>query len=302
MGKNHKSVSIIMLTKNAGPIFEDVLRSISSQSFKDFEILVIDSNSNDNTVKTAKGFSEKIINIKREDFNHGKTRNYGVKMAKGDIVVFLTQDAIPQGDNWLINLVKEMDNKNIAGVFGKQIARENAIPMEKFYYRKMYGNKRIIWNSNNINHDEIIFSNVSSAIKKDILLENPFSENILMSEDMEWAYRMIDEGYDILYQPLSVVNHSHNSSAVNIFKRYFDFGVSHSQILNNKKRTQFLGKGLSVFLEEIKYIISKKEFRWIPKAIIYYLMKFMGLIMGRNQKFLPGTLKARFSNYRMYWK
>jgi rhamnosyltransferase len=220
-------------------------------------------------------------------------------------------DIYTRSEPWLmLHPLHMLKSNGIEACYDAQLAKNgvqdfiNNLPEngEKFYYKKMYGDKSVVWNSSNISYDEIIFSNVSSAIRKDILLENPFSENIMMSEDMEWAYRIIDKGYKILYQPLSIVNHSHNSSMVNVFKRYFDFGVSHSQIFNNKKKTQFLGKGLSVFLEEIKYLLSKREFKWVPRAIIYYLSKFVGLVMGRYQRFLPRGLKARFSNYRMYWK
>jgi rhamnosyltransferase len=262
---------------------------------------VIDSSSEDNTVNTAKKYSAKVITINPKDFGHGKTRNLGARIAKGGNLVFLTHDAVPRNRKWLSEIVKDLNKKNIAGIFGRQIARNNAVPMEKFFYLKMYGDKRILWNKNNIQYDEIVFSNANSAVKKSFLLKHPFPEDILMSEDREWALSMIDKGYDILYQPSAMVIHSHDTGILNLFKRYFDFGVSHSEIGNTKNKSNFVRKGASVFLAELKYLVSEKKIVWIPRAFLYNFIKFSGLIAGKNQKYIPKPIKLKLSGYRGYW-
>ncbi len=295
-------VSIIILTRNAGTLFKNVLTNVFKQDYKEYEVIVIDSSSEDNTINIAKQFPVKIIVIDPKDFGHGKTRNFGAKIAKGKFLVFLTQDAVPRDNSWLTELIKDLNDKKIAGVYGRQIARDDAIPMEKFFYFKMYHDKKIIWNKNNIKYDEIIFSNTNSAVRKKFLLEDPFTEKILMSEDMEWALTMIDKGFNILYQPLAIVNHSHDTSTINLFKRYFDFGVSHSEIGNARNKSKFVGKGFSIFMDTLKYLIIKDQITWIPKAFLYYFAKFSGLILGRNYKHIPKVLKIRLSGYREYWK
>ena len=83
---------------------------------------------------------------------------------------------------------------------------------------------------------------------------------------MGMALTMIDKGFNILYQPLAIVNHSHDTSTINLFKRYFDFGVSHSGMGNAKNKSKFVGKGFSIFMDELKYLIVKGQITWIPKA------------------------------------
>jgi len=296
------NVSIIILTKNTGTLFKNVLTNVFKQDYEGYEVILIDSSSDNNTINIAKQFPVKIIVMDPKDFGHGKTRNFGAKIAKGKFLVFLTQDAVPRNNSWLTELIKNLHDKKIAGVYGRQIARDDAVPMEKFFYFKMYHDKKIVWNKNNIKYDEIIFSNANSAVRKKLLLENPFPENILMSEDMEWALTMIDKGFNILYQPLAIVNHSHDTSTINLFKRYFDFGVSHSEIGNAKNKSKFAGKGFSIFMEELKYLIVKGQITWIPKAFLYYFAKFTGLMLGRNQKYIPKVIKIKLSGYSRYWK
>jgi len=295
-------VSIIIITRNAGAIFKNVLTNVFEQDYEEYEVIVIDSSSDDNTVNIAKQFPVKIIVIDQKDFGHGKTRNFGAKIAKGNFLIFLTQDAVPRNNSWLTGLIKDLNDKKIAGVYGRQIARDDAVPMEKFFYFKMYHDEKIVWNKNNVKYNEIIFSNANSAVRKKFLLENPFPEEILMSEDMEWALIMIDKGFNILYRPLAIVNHSHDTSTKNLFKRYFDFGVSHSEIGNTKNKLKYAGAGFSIFMGTLKYLIVKGQMTWIPKAFLYYFVKFSGLILGRNHKYIPKILKIRLSAYKWYWK
>lgn len=301
--KNNINISIIILTRNAGNLFKKVMANVYSQDYKEnFEVLVIDSSSEDNTVNIARKYPAKIITINPKDFGHGKTRNLGAKKARGKYLVFLTHDAVPRNKHWLGEIVKDLDKKNIAGIFGRQIARANAVPMEKFFYFKMYRGKSFLWNKRNIQYDETIFSNANSAVRKSFLLKHPFPEDILMSEDREWALKMIDKGYDILYQSSALVTHSHDTRTINLFKRYFDFGVSHSEIGNTTNKSSFVGKGASVFLDELKYLISEGKAIWIPRAVLYNFTKFFGLMAGKNQKYIPKYIKLKLSGYGGYWK
>jgi len=72
--------SIIILTKNAGERFEELMKKIENQTYQDFEVLVIDSGSEDRTLEIAKKYGCRIYNIKPEEFHHSRTRNLGDEM------------------------------------------------------------------------------------------------------------------------------------------------------------------------------------------------------------------------------
>ena len=112
-------VSIIIPTKNGGELFKKALRMIFAQKYPpgEFEVIVIDSGSKDQTVDLANIYDARIINIKPEDFGHGKTRNLGAKLAKGKYLVFTTQDAVPVTENWLFNLVRNLEAPQVAELF-----------------------------------------------------------------------------------------------------------------------------------------------------------------------------------------
>jgi rhamnosyltransferase len=297
--------SIIIPTYNAGELFTQVLEGIFLQSEQPAEVIVIDSSSSDGTDERAKAFPVKFQTISKSEFGHGKTRNYGARIAEGDYVVFLTQDAVPRDESWLKNIIRSLDGgtAGVAGSFSRQIARDHAVPMEKFFYSKFYPGESKLIAKSDVRLQRILFSNASSAMRRSFILDHPFDEDILMSEDLAWAYRVLDEGYRISYEADSLVTHSHDASFVLLFKRYFDFGVSHVEIrMKGEQDSVYFGKGLVTVLEELKYLATNGHTSWLPRSVSYNAAKFLGLLVGRNHRLLPRSVKRRLtSSYKEHW-
>lgn len=294
-------ISIIILTKNAGEKLKTVLDGIFSQTIKFMEVLIIDSTSDDNTIKIAEKYPVRIIKINAEEFGHGKTRNFGANLARGSHVVFLTQDAIPENENWLKELTNPFKDPDVVGVYGRQIPRQNENVIDKFFYLSLYSNKNIVWRYSKSLGIDTVFSDVNSAIKKNILLENPFDNEIIVSEDHEWAHRVLKKGYAITYNPKATVVHSHSYDLKSLFKRHFDVGVSYKKIKTNSSIFHLIKKGVSVHFYELRYIVKNGYFYLVPYCILKDFIKFIAIIAGKNEKLLPKKLKIKFSNYKNYW-
>ena len=119
--KNEKNskVSVIIRTYNEEKDIEECLTKIYNQSHKHFEVIIVDSESEDKTLETVKKFPVRIIKIKKEDFTFGKSLNLGCSKAKGEYLVSLSAHAIPLTNFWLANLIRPLKNKKIAGVYGR---------------------------------------------------------------------------------------------------------------------------------------------------------------------------------------
>src|SRR5580704_9435179 len=103
---NRVTISIVLLTYNGMPLIQDCLRMISRQAVDaEIEIVHIDSGSTDGTLDVARAFPLQTVHIRKDDFHHSRTRNFAATIARGEIVVFLSQDAIPDSPSWLFNLV-----------------------------------------------------------------------------------------------------------------------------------------------------------------------------------------------------
>jgi len=298
--------SIFIPTKNAGEEFYHTLNQISKQNEKDFEVIVVDSGSEDHTISIAKSLQEKfpikIYKILPKEFGHGKTRNLSLKYAKGEFIVFLTQDAIPFNENWLSNLLINFKDKKVAGVFSRQIPKKNSRETEKFLTSYYFPDKKIIRPNKMYKHFpyNVLFSDVSSCIKKSILAKHPFNISLIASEDLEWSMRIIGEGYKTIYEPKSIVIHSHNYNFKQTFQRHFESAVSLEQIekINPKKKFIYSDEDI---IAEFEYILNKKPVL-IPYLIISNKIKNIGSKFGTNHKILPLFLKKRFSIHKNYWK
>jgi len=294
--------SIILLTLNPGEKFKKVLKAIFNQTYKDYEVILIDSSSTDNTLKYAKKYPIRIYRIQREDFGHGKTRNLGAKLAKGQYVVYLTQDAIPADNKWLVNLLVNLKTTDVAGVFGRQVPHSTATPLDLFNYNEDYPNIKKIISIQNYKQSNVIYSDVNSAIKKSIILKYPYPENVIQSEDLSMAIDIIKHNYKLIYEPTATVIHSHKFNLKSTFKVNFDQGVSFSQIFEHRNSTYLMGNSKNRLINKIKHLIKNHMYHWIVVSFVADTTKLISVSLGKNYQQLPMFLRKYFSNYPNYWK
>ena len=108
-------VSIIIRTKNEEDWINSCLEAVYKQSYKNFEVIIVDNYSIDSTIKKAKKYPVKIVKIKK--FFPGKAINLGINNSKGQILVCLSGHCVPTNEKWLWNLIKDLRYKDVAGIY-----------------------------------------------------------------------------------------------------------------------------------------------------------------------------------------
>tara|TARA_A100001011_G_scaffold400206_1_gene513187 strand:+ start:1629 stop:2972 length:1344 start_codon:yes stop_codon:yes gene_type:complete len=200
--KNNK-VSIIIRTKNEEKWISHCLKMIQSQTYQNYEIIIIDNNSNDSTIAIAKRFKIKKI-LKIKEFLPGKAINLGIKKSIGDFIVCLSAHCIPKNNSWLAKLLRNFkDDEKVAGVYGRQIPINYSSPTDKRDLLITFGlDKRIQIKDN-------FFHNANSMFEKSVWKKFPFDENVKNVEDRLWGSKIIKNGFKIIYEPDSIVFHHH---------------------------------------------------------------------------------------------
>jgi glycosyltransferase involved in cell wall biosynthesis len=296
-------VSIVLLTRNSAKTIKGVLDGIVKQEYHDYEILLIDSSSEDDTLKIAHEYPCRVVIIKPEDFGHGKTRNYAASLAKGEFIVFLTHDSTPRKSDWLTEMLKPFQDKNIVGVYGRQIPRKNEKVLDMHFQMSLYGSKKIIWGSNNWRQGDNVFSDANSAVRKKVILTHPYSNDIIVSEDYEWATRVLRLGFSIVYIPSASVIHSHSYNIYTLFKRNFDVGVSYRDVYTSKNNYAFTVKGLQIAKQEIAYLRQSGHTILIPLAVFRNLIRFIAIQLGKYEYLFTKEFKSNhLSAQKWYWK
>ena len=88
-------ISVIIPTRNGAETLPALLGKLTAQTVAIDELLIVDSQSSDDTIQIAKQYNAQIVTIPQSEFDHGATRNMMAKRASGDLLVFFTQDAVP---------------------------------------------------------------------------------------------------------------------------------------------------------------------------------------------------------------
>ena len=200
--KNPK-VSIIIRTKNEERWISSCLEAIYSQEFTDFEVVIVDNETEDRTLKKANKFPvSEVVYVK--DYLPGKALNAGIKASRGDYIVCLSGHCIPVNELWLGNLVAALEEDGAyAGVYGRQEPMSFSTPADKRDLVVVFGLDR------KIQTRDSFFHNANSIIKRELWEEVPFDDSITNIEDRIWAQEMLDRGYKLLYEPEASVYHYH---------------------------------------------------------------------------------------------
>lgn len=306
MKQNKPDISILIVTRNAQNYIGDSLSTISNQETEyAYEVIIIDSSSSDKTQEIVMSFPfVKLVVIKKEEFGHGKTRNMGVSLAKGEYLVFVNGDATPLDKFWLVSLIENFKDRKIAGVYSRQISRKRSYVCYTLEQEKIMGPIKLIKELNNLHADRktmlelMRFSTVSCAIRKDIWENFKFNEKLPVAEDQEWAERVLNAGYKIAYEPKSIVYHSHNYTLKEKFLFYYNCTISFNKILNRKQyQNDALTKSIQLpgvlYLEFFSIINYCKKNKYsismtIKEIIIAFLLRISGILAN-----LSATIKSR---------
>jgi rhamnosyltransferase len=229
------NVSIIVPTRNGGVQFEELLDRVSLQKAAYTpELVIVDSGSSDGTVECARRHGAKIIAIDPATFNHGETRNLGIRESRGDICVLLVQDALPISELWLEAMVKRFEEDPlICGVTTRQIPRPDTdlvTRWEVVTHNQYLGDEPQVRSISDWNAFERLsmqerfflcnFDNVCSAVRRSTWEMHLFRA-VPFAEDLDWGVRVLEHGHKIAYEPGGGVIHSHLRSALYHLRRQY---------------------------------------------------------------------------------
>jgi rhamnosyltransferase len=294
--KNNKFITVFIPTFNGQDRLGEVIEAIIRQEIPsgyELELLITDSGSTDRTLEIINEHSEyvSLSQIPNSEFSHGGTRSKAAHISKGEFILFLTQDATPSNNRWLINMVEPFFISDKVGcVFGRQIPRPNAPPTIKREVSGVFASlgspdSLVLHRSKSLvdykkTGMNSFFSDVNSAVRRDLLTgEVPF-RNVPYAEDQALAEDMQKHGYLKAYVPEGAVWHSNDYTARQYFHRKFDEYIGlHESVnfpLKTSKRSLLLG-WIRPTLADWRFILQDRDYTrrskivWSAEAPLYNL-------------------------------
>ncbi len=301
------SVAVIIPTLNGAKWLERVFSMLRVQTLCPAEILVLDSGSTDETCDIVKKYQIDLRKISSSEFDHGGTRTLGARLTTSEILVYMTQDAVPVTEDALERLVAPLaENIMIAATYGRQLAVEDATVFSKHLRLFNYPDTseiRCLKDRERLGFKTIFISNSFAAYQRDILAAHDyFPGRLLFGEDTLTVAMFLESGYCVEYVSEAKVHHSHNYTMWQEFKRYFDIGVFHVE--QQDRLMKFGGpggRGKEYVLSELRMLTRHKKIWLVPESFLRNSCKFIGYALGKHYNLFPRTIAASMSMNRRWW-
>lgn len=225
-------ISIVLPTYNGAQDLERLLPALTAQEVEGgFEIVAIDSSSTDGTRELLERAGASVEVIAKTAFRHGATRNQAAARARGEFLVFLSQDVMPRDPCMLAELVRPFVDARTAGVYARVLpfAEDDPLtartvlelpeagdqPFERDLDRvagiqQLSGAERATF---------VRFNNVASSVRRAVFERIPFPD-LPFGEDFAWAARVLTAGHRIRFAPDAVVYHAHAYGPAKAYERY----------------------------------------------------------------------------------
>ncbi len=300
-------ISILIPTRNEARNIGACLDAVYSQKCAlQFEVIVTDSGSSDETLSIARHYPVRIYAIPPENFHHyARKRNFAASLAKGDYLVYLSADALPVSCDWLEALTTNFSDPTVAAVYGRHLPKPGSTIERQLTLGSVYGEQRMVKHCAcrlELGFRYYHFSTVNAAIRRDVWGATRFPEDLKVFEDVGIAQRILDAGWKIVYEPRAAVFHSHNHTAPGLFRRYFDAGVVWQQlhIWDAAMRASLVREGWRLLRGKFERRGRVPGQARVASSVLQDLAKYAGLLFGLYERFLPLALKRRLSGFRLY--
>ncbi len=252
-------ISVIVRSHNDETRIGKTLEALTRQTVGEVEIIAADDYSTDRTKEIIRQYPPvHLLNDLPVPYVPGKTLNAAIRRATGKIIVFNNSDAIPQKSDYLEQLVRPLADESVGAVYGNQLSRPDAEPLVRKDSERAFGDGVLAasWGH--------FFSLATSAARAEILQKYSFDETLQYSEDVEWAYRLKKAGLKVIYVPEATVEHSHNYTPEQLWKRFYNEGRAEAAIFHRKPSLPTcMRQVLMESLRDVVYLVKHGEFRSI---------------------------------------
>ena len=305
--KANINVDIVIPTYHPDERFTALIEKLQKQDYPIRHIHIVDTKTKyfPQSLEQIEGIS--VSRIASEDFDHGGTRRSAFAMSDAEIMVFMTQDAVPANDSLIRKLVTPLLNsEQIGASYARQLPAKDCDVLERYTRRFNYPEKSRVKRKEDIpalGIKTFFCSNVCAAYRRDIYERvGGFPERAIFNEDMILAGKMVKAGYQIAYAADAKVIHSHNYSGRQQFHRNFDLAVSQADCPEVFAEIRSESEGIRLVKQTIIYLWKKRKVYLIPVLIYKSGCKYAGYKLGKNYKKLPMWLVKKCSMSSTYWE
>lgn len=301
-----KKITLIIPVYRPDGKFPRLLAAIKKQTVYPDEIILMNTEEKYwEPSWTADMAHVKVVHLPKEEFDHGGTRDRAARMSEGEILIFMTQDAVPADETLFENLLRDFEKDSVKAAYARQLADKDCNIVERYTRSFNYPGKSRIKGQEDLKELGIktfFCSNVCAAYDKKTYLElGGFPKNTIFNEDMIFAGGLVQAGYQIAYVAEARVVHSHNYTNKQQFQRNFDLAVSqadHPEVFAGISSEQ---EGVRLVKKTMQYLCSIHKPWLIVDLVMKSGCKYLGYRLGKSYQKLPRSVIMKCTMNRAYW-
>ena len=246
-----------------------------------------------------------LIHVKKTDFDHGGTRMLGASHSTADVMVFMTQDAVPADEYLIEQLVKGLDNEDTAVAYARQLPNDDCSVIERYTRSFNYPDidrRKGREDIKTLGIKTFFCSDVCAAYRKELFEKiGGFEEPVIFNEDMFFAAAAIMKGYYVQYAAKAKVKHSHNYTVKQQFHRNFDLAVSQQQHPEIFESISSEAEGMKLVKSTVNYLCRIKKPYLIVSLGFQCIGKYAGYWMGKRYQRLSRKRILKYTMNRDFW-
>ncbi|MDD3277351.1 MAG: glycosyltransferase family 2 protein [Lachnospiraceae bacterium] len=307
MNENKYIVDVLIPTYKPGSEFQKLLLGIMSQNYPIRNILVVNTEKKYwNPVFEQICPTLLVEHISMDEFNHGGTRGAMAASSDADILVFMTQDAIPADNCTIERMVSTFALNRVRAAYARQLPAPGCRLIERYTRNYNYPPSADIKDKDDLptlGIKTFFCSNVCAAYDRRTYEKlGGFPAHTIFGEDMIYASKLVQQGYAIAYAAESMVIHSHNYNCRQQFRRNFDIGVTHAQFPEVFGKYPSEGEGIQMVKKTAAYVCTKRK-PWLLVPLFFQsASKYIGYFLGKHYQILPNYLVQICTMNKNYWK
>ncbi len=302
-----KTVDVIIPTYKPDHSLRDLLKLLKRQTYPIGHILILNTEEEYWNIEWTQGISGvEVFHLKKSEFDHGATRDMGAGFSAADILVYMTQDAMPKDEYLIEHLVQAFEKPMVKAAYARQLPKKDCKIAEGCVRMFNYPEESTVHTLDDLpilGIKTYFCSNVCAAYDHQLYTElGGFTRPCIFNEDMLYAARIITLGYAVAYVAEAEVYHSHNYSNMQQYHRNFDNGVSqamHPEIFSNVHST---GEGMRLVKAVTKYLISLRRAYLLPGFYLQCAFRMVGFRLGKNYRHLPAWLVRASTMNQGFWE
>lgn len=273
----------------------------------DREVLFVDSSSSDGTAELLSIANVgRVLTVASDDFDHGGTRAWAVEQVNAEVIVFMTQDALPKSIDDIDRLTAVLTDPSMGAAYGRQLPYPQGNIFGQHLRAFNYPDVSYIRDLNDASTFGIktaFLSNSFAAYRRSALLEvGNFKRGLILGEDSYAGGRLLLAGFKIAYVAQAEVYHSHSYTVWQEFKRYFDIGVFHAMepwLLASFGQPE--GEGWRYVKSEFDCLRTQSAWFKLPEFLVRNALKLLGYKLGRQYQYLPASWCPNLSMHYRWW-